>query len=243
MPTTTRLKPAAPVAWSAVHGVRIPAWKRGFDLILICFALPFLVPAFLVIGLMIRLLSRGPIFFRRERIGHRGEPFLCLKFRTMKVNACTSGHEGHLATLISSDAPMTKLDKMGDPRLIVFGRILRSSGLDELPQLLNVLKGEMTLVGPRPCMRYEYDRYEEWHKQRFNAFPGLTGLWQVSGKNKTTFNQMIQLDIDYAAKMSLWLDLKIVLKTVPVLLGQICEMYTRAAKRKATRSVSPPSVP
>jgi lipopolysaccharide/colanic/teichoic acid biosynthesis glycosyltransferase len=217
-------------------GDAMPGWKRFLDLVSIALALPFLLPAFLTIGLIIKLLSRGPVFFKQERIGHLGKAFLCLKFRTMKVNACTAGHEGHLATLMASDAPMTKLDKIGDPRLIMFGRILRSSGLDELPQLINVLRGEMSLVGPRPCMRYEYEKYEDWHKQRFNAFPGLTGLWQVSGKNKTTFNKMIQLDIDYAAKMSLGLDLKIIFKTIPVLVGQIGEMYTRAAKRKATRS-------
>jgi lipopolysaccharide/colanic/teichoic acid biosynthesis glycosyltransferase len=238
MPASTELKVRPTVAWAIAPATSLPAWKRALDLCSVILALPFLLPAFLIIALVIKLLSRGPVFFRQERIGHHGKPFYCLKFRTMKVNACTAGHEGHLATLIRSDAPMTKLDKIGDPRLIIFGRVLRSSGLDELPQLINVFRGEMSLVGPRPCMRYEYERYEEWHKQRFNAFPGLTGLWQVSGKNKTTFNEMIRLDLEYASRMSLWLDLKIVFKTLPVLLGQICEMYSRAAKRKATRSGS-----
>src|SRR3954462_7953661 len=236
MATSTELKRAPSEVWSAAPGASMPGWKRGLDLVSIALALPFLVPGFVVIGLIIKLLSKGPIFFKQERIGYQGKPFLLLKFRTMKVNACTQGHQGHLATLMNSDAPMTKLDNIGDPRLIVFGRVLRSSGLDELPQLINVVRGEMSLVGPRPCMRYEFDRYEPWQKQRFNAFPGLTGLWQVSGKNKTTFHQMIQLDIHYAAHMSLRLDMKIMLKTFPVLLGEIHEMSARAAKRKATQA-------
>ena len=236
MATSTELKRAPSEMRSAAHGASMSGWKRGLDLVLIAMALPFLIPVFVVIALIIKLLSKGPIFFKQERIGYLGNPFLLLKFRTMKVNACTQGHQGHLATLMHSDAPMTKLDNIGDPRLIVFGRVLRSSGLDELPQLINVLRGEMSLVGPRPCMRYEFDRYEQWQKQRFNAFPGLTGLWQVSGKNKTTFHQMIELDIHYASNMSLRFDLKIMLKTFPVLLGQVREMSARAAKRKTTQT-------
>ena len=107
--------------------------------------------------------------------------------------------------------------------MIRFGSVLRSSGLDELPQLINVLKGEMSLVGPRPCTPYEYEQFQPWHKQRFRALPGLTGLWQVSGKNRTTFNEMIELDIRYATDWSLWLDVKIIALTVPVLLCQVKE--------------------
>jgi lipopolysaccharide/colanic/teichoic acid biosynthesis glycosyltransferase len=128
---------------------------------------------------------------------------------------------------------MTKMDKTGDSRIIPLGRLLRSSGLDELPQLVNVLKREMSLVGPRPCMSYEAARYQQWQLERFNAVPGLTGWWQVNGKNRTTFARMIQLDIEYSRTKSLWLDLKIMLKTPMALLIQ---MRDNRAQRKAAAS-------
>jgi lipopolysaccharide/colanic/teichoic acid biosynthesis glycosyltransferase len=102
--------------------------------------------------------------------------------------------------------------------------LLRASGLDELPQLINVLRGEMSVVGPRPCIRYEYELYEPWQRARFNAVPGLTGLWQVSGKNRTTFEEMVRLDIEYAQHRTLWMDLKIILKTLPAIWGQYCDL-------------------
>jgi len=142
----------------------------------------------------------------------------------MHCGAETVSHQGHLQQLMSSDAPMTKLDNSGDSRIIPFGKILRSSGLDELPQLINVFKGEMSLVGPRPCLPYEAEKYLPWQRQRFNAVPGLTGLWQVSGKNRTTFTTMMQLDIEYAKNSSLWLDFKIILLTIPALLVQMWDM-------------------
>jgi lipopolysaccharide/colanic/teichoic acid biosynthesis glycosyltransferase len=141
----------------------------------------------------------------------------------MQVNAETQTHQNHLKELIQSNTPMVKMDTKGDPRVIKFGGILRSSGLDELPQLINVFRGEMSLVGPRPCTPFEYEQFQPWHKQRFRALPGLTGLWQVSGKNKTAFGEMIKLDIRYANECSLWLDIKIMFLTFPVLLGQIKE--------------------
>jgi lipopolysaccharide/colanic/teichoic acid biosynthesis glycosyltransferase len=208
---------------------KTPAWKRAFDIAVILIAAPFWGPVFLGIGLLIKIVSRGPIFFEQERVGFHGKNFVLLKFRTMRVNACTQGHQGHLETLMTSNAPMTKMDNLGDARLIPFGRLLRSSGLDELPQFVNVLKGEMSLIGPRPCTVYEYSKYEEWHKERFNALPGLTGLWQVSGKNKTTFKEMIQLDILYASRMSPGMDIKILCKTFPVLIGQVWEMFSKRA--------------
>jgi lipopolysaccharide/colanic/teichoic acid biosynthesis glycosyltransferase len=124
---------------------------------------------------------------------------------------------------MNSNAPMMKMDSQGDPRIITFGVLLRASGLDELPQLINVLQGEMSLVGPRPCLPYEYDEYLPWQKKRFETVPGLTGLWQVSGKNKTTFLEMIQLDIKYAKNKTLWWDLKIILMTAPALIIQMLE--------------------
>ena len=205
------------------------------DLALIIMAFPVLLPLVMLIGLLIRIVSAGPVLFKQERIGYLGERFLCYKFRTMFVNSDTTVHQGHLNQLMNSDAPMMKMDSHGDPRIIPFGRLLRASGLDELPQLINVLRGEMSLVGPRPCVAYEYEKYMPWQQERFNTVPGLTGLWQVSGKNRTTFTEMIQLDIKYARTKTIWLDLKIILKTVPALLIQIWE--TRIQGKFALRSI------
>jgi lipopolysaccharide/colanic/teichoic acid biosynthesis glycosyltransferase len=168
--------------------------------------------------------------FRQERVGLLGRPFTCLKFRTMQANAVTTGHQGYLQTLMNSNEPMTKMDLMGDARLIRGGSILRATGLDELPQLINVLRGEMSIVGPRPCVPYEYANYLPWQKRRFDCVPGLTGLWQVSGKNKTTFNQMIEMDIKYAQKKSLGFDLWIMVRTIPAIIGQLVEMIAKRAR-------------
>ena len=217
------------------HG--LPPWKRTLDVLLIVAMLPLLIPLSLAIALIIRLVSKGPILFQQERVGWRGDNFMCLKFRTMKCGAETVSHKGHLRDLLQSDKPMQKMDSKGDKRIIPFGKILRASGLDELPQLINVLRGEMSIVGPRPCLPYEAELYQQWQLERFNAAPGLTGLWQVSGKNRTTFTQMIQLDIQYAKTKTLGLDLKIIFKTVPALLVQIWE--TRFRKKTAETKNKP----
>ena len=221
---------------SPIDSDPIPSWKRWLDVMIVISALPFLLPLMVVIVAMIRIVSRGPILFRQERVGYLGRRFMCFKFRTMHVGADTRIHQGHLDQLMTSDKPMTKMDKTGDPRIIPFGSLLRSSGLDELPQLINVLRGEMSLVGPRPCLPYEYDKYLPWQKERFQTTPGLTGLWQVSGKNNTTFTEMIHLDIRYAKTKNLWLDVTIILKTVPAILIQIWE--TRKKKREDRRVFS-----
>lgn len=206
-------------------------------------ALPLLMPLMMLIALIIRTVSAGPVLFKQERIGYRGGRFLCYKFRTMFVNADTGIHQGHLNQLMNSDAPMMKMDSKGDPRIITFGRLLRASGLDELPQLINVLFGDMSLVGPRPCVSYEYEKYLPWQRERFNTLPGLTGLWQVSGKNRTTFTEMIELDIKYARSKTLWLDLKIIFKTIPALMIQMWEtrikknLCSQSAKARAISSV------
>lgn len=197
----------------------IPLWKRLLDLFLILLTAPVVLPVMLLVAVMIRLASPGPALFRQERVGYLGRRFTCFKFRTMVVNADTRVHQGHLKHLMDSNVPMRKLDT-GDKRLIAGGRILRSLGLDELPQIFNVLRGEMSLVGPRPCVPYEYKSYTARDRQRLEAAPGLTGLWQVSGKNRTTFEQMIDLDVYYARNKSLWLDLKIILKTIPAIICQ-----------------------
>jgi lipopolysaccharide/colanic/teichoic acid biosynthesis glycosyltransferase len=207
----------------------LPLWKRALDASLIILCAPGLLLIGTVLALIIKIGSRGPIFFRQSRIGYGGREFMCFKFRTMKTNAETDSHREHTRHLIRSRNPMQKLDARKDPRLIPLGRVIRAGGLDELPQLLNVLRGEMSLVGPRPCLPYEYEMYEPWQRRRFEAVPGLTGLWQVSGKNRTTFDEMIRLDIDYAEHLSLWLDVKILAKTPVTLWEQCCDL--RAVKR------------
>ncbi|MBI5385050.1 MAG: sugar transferase [Verrucomicrobia bacterium] len=200
----------------------LPMWKRAMDLGIIFLLSPALLVIFAALAAYIKLVSSGPVFFTQERIGLRGRAFRCFKFRTMHADNDVGVHMNHLAELINSNRPMKKLDA-ADKRIIPLGAILRSSGLDELPQLINVLRGEMSVIGPRPCTRYEYDLYEPWQKQRFTAVPGLTGLWQVSGKNRTTFNEMVCLDIRYADNLSLRQDLRILAKTLPTLLGQVRE--------------------
>jgi lipopolysaccharide/colanic/teichoic acid biosynthesis glycosyltransferase len=210
-------------------------WKRALDALLILLALPLLIPLALFVALLIRSGSRGPILFRQERVGYQGRRFMCFKFRTMFEGADSITHQGHLQQLMNSNAPMQKMDSEGDPRIIPFGLFLRASGLDELPQLINVLRGEMSLVGPRPCLPYEYDLYLPWQKGRFETLPGLTGLWQVSGKNKTTFLDMIAFDAMYAKDRTLWWDLKIILMTIPALIIQMLE--TRRAGKPCSNPV------
>jgi lipopolysaccharide/colanic/teichoic acid biosynthesis glycosyltransferase len=211
----------------------IPAWKRGLDLAVIAALAPGLALVGLTAALVIKLGSRGPVMFRQKRVGYRGKEFTILKFRTMHLNAETRSHQDYARQLMSTDAPMTKLDARRDPRLIPLGAVLRATGMDELPQLINVLRGEMSLVGPRPCIPYEYEMYEPWQRRRFDAAPGLTGLWQVSGKNRTTFNQMIRFDIEYAERSNLWLDLKIIFKTPAALVQQCLDNAARKRREPA----------
>ena len=214
----------------------LPLWKRALDLALIVAVLPGLLILGVGTALVVLCGSRGPVLFRQRRVGHKGREFDCYKFRTMQADASTKPHRDHFRQLMGSEVPMTKLDARRDPRLIPLGNLLRATGLDELPQLLNVVRGEMSLVGPRPCIPYEYELYKPWQRRRFDAVPGLTGLWQVSGKNSTTFNEMIRLDIEYSERVSLWLDLKIILKTLPAI-GQQCR-ESCARKRTQTARAS-----
>jgi lipopolysaccharide/colanic/teichoic acid biosynthesis glycosyltransferase len=200
----------------------IPLWKRILDVTCILLSMAFWLPLVILVALWVKIVSPGPIFFRQERVGYRGSRFLLFKFRTMKVNVETHSHEKHLEQLIDGNAPMTKLDS-GDPRIIAGGRILRALGLDESPQLFNVLRGEMSLVGPRPCTPHEFKRYKDWQRERVNALPGLTGYWQVNGKNKTTFTEMVHMDIWYTRNLSPWLDVVIIFKTIPALIVQFVE--------------------
>lgn len=216
-----------------------PLWKRSLDVIGALAGLILLSPLMLATALLIKIVSPGPVLFKQERVGYLGRTFTCWKFRTMKVAAEISSHQSHLQKLMSTEKPMTKLDQASDPRIIPLGRLLRYSGIDELPQLFNVLRGEMSLIGPRPCIPYEFREYHRWQRRRTNAIPGLTGLWQVSGKNRTTFNEMMRLDIAYTQRRSPWLDVLILFKTLPAISGQIRDGFIRRARRSAGSGVRP----
>ena len=209
---------------SPSNGRGTPFWKRCLDITIVALAAPAWLPVMALSALAIKLVSHGPVLFRQERIGFGGEKFQCLKFRTMRAGCATNGHEKHFAELIQSNQPMIKLDGH-DQRLIPGAWILRSTGLDELPQLLNILRGEMSLVGPRPCTPREFEAYSPEQRARTNSLPGLTGLWQVSGKNHTTFRQMIELDIRYTKTLSVGQDLSIMIRTPLVLINQLTESF------------------
>lgn len=218
---------------------RIPVWKRAIDLSGAVTALTLCAPVMLLVAAYIKIVSPGPVFFRQERVGYRGKLFTFLKFRTMKPGNDVSAHREHLRELIRSDMPMWKLDTVNDPRIIPGGNIIRKLSLDELPQFINVLRGEMSLVGPRPCIPYEAEEYLRWHTRRFDAYPGLSGLWQVSGKNRLSFKEMIRLDIAYANNMSFLLDLKIILKTFPTLVGMALEKPASLFRQSLSRNPRP----
>lgn len=195
----------------------IPLWKITLDKMGAIGGFVIFSPILILLPLYIKLVSPGPVLYSQTRIGYKGHEFKFWKFRTMHSNTKTENHNEHLKKLINSDTPMTKLDEIKDPRIIPGGRILRKCCVDEIPQIYNILKGDMSLVGPRPCIPYEAEEFLLWHKYRFDINPGLTGLWQVSGKNKLTFKEMIRLDIKYSQNMSLFLDLRIIAETIPAI--------------------------
>lgn len=216
---------------------RMPAWKRAIDIAGSLFALAVLSPLLAGVALFIKCVSPGPVFFRQERVGFLGRTFTLWKFRTMHVNADPAVHRQYLHDLIHRETEMKKLDAGYDRRIIPFGGVIRASGIDELPQLLNVLRGEMSLIGPRPCIPYEAKEFEVWQRRRFDALPGLTGLWQVNGKNRTTFKQMMRYDIGYARRRTLPLDLLIFLKTFPAVVGQIIDRPVFAPVRSKVYTI------
>ena len=194
--------------------------KRTFDLIFAALAILLLLPLWLLIALLIKLDSRGRVFYTQERVGMDGRLFLLYKFRTMQANADADLHREYQRAFIAGRAeanlgnetkPTYKL--LADPRITRIGKILRRTSLDEVPQLLNVMSGDMSLVGPRPPIPYEVEAYELWHRKRLDMKPGLTGLWQVSGRNRLPFEEMVRLDLFYIENWSLLLDLKIILRT------------------------------
>jgi lipopolysaccharide/colanic/teichoic acid biosynthesis glycosyltransferase len=254
-PILSNVSAPGQVAWSATMirttngSISKLGWKFALDITCILLALPIWLPLMILLILVTRITSHGPIFYRQERVGRGGKHFSIWKFRTMQASAETQTHEHYFHELMRVARPMTKLDAYGDPRLAPFGRFLRASGLDELPQIFNVLCGEMSLVGPRPCTPNEFAHYQPWQRARVNGLPGLTGHWQVNGKNKTTFNEMIMMDLFYLENMSVLLDLKIMLKTGAVIAGQLLE-WQRATQRNRSEAnrtklegVSIPTVP
>jgi len=222
----TRGKSPKPVReMRMLYSLAMPTWKRSIDIVGALVLLMLFFPFLALAALMIKIVSPGPIFFKQLRVGYGGRVFSLYKLRTMKVHADASAHRKYLAELIRDTAgeketgrPMVKLD---DPQIIPFGKILRVTCIDELPQLINVLLGDMSLVGPRPPIPYEVEEYVTWYSGRFDAVPGMTGLWQVSGKNRLTFKDMARLDIRYARQMSFALDLKILLLTPLAIFYQI----------------------
>ncbi len=196
--------------------------KRTLDIILASIALVALAPVFLVIAIGIKISSRGPVLFKQKRIGKAGRPFDFYKFRSMHIGTDDSKHKEYVTDFIkgnnsgkTEDIQVFKI--IDDYRIFKFGKFIRKTSLDEFPQFFNVLKGDMSLVGPRPCLPYEWECYEHWHKKRLTTLPGCTGLWQALGRSSVTFEEMVILDLYYISNMRLWLDFKIVLQTFPVI--------------------------
>jgi lipopolysaccharide/colanic/teichoic acid biosynthesis glycosyltransferase len=194
--------------------------KRSIDLLVSGLGLALLSPVFLAIATAIRLTSKGPIFFKQDRVGQYGRLFTVLKFRSMFVQNDCSVHKDYVVKLIRNQAQPTNGEGSGvykltnDRRITAVGKFLRRTSLDELPQIINVLFGDMSLVGPRPPIPYELAAYQTWHRRRIlEAKPGITGLWQVTGRSQVKFDEMVRLDLRYATSWSLWLDLKILLMT------------------------------
>jgi len=201
--------------------------KRSFDILFALIGVILTFPIWLIVAILIKLDSKGAIFFKQERVGMDGRIFLCYKFRTMHSDADESIHKefyrknivGLLDEANAGNGAKPVFGKVkNDPRITRIGKLLRRFSIDELPQLLNVLKGEMSVVGPRPPIPYEVEEYQIWHRRRLDVKPGITGLWQVSGRNRIPFEEMVKIDIYYIENWSLWLDLKIILLTIPAIL-------------------------
>jgi lipopolysaccharide/colanic/teichoic acid biosynthesis glycosyltransferase len=191
------------------------ALKRSFDFVVATLGLIVLAPVLLVIATAVKLSSRGPVIYRSVRPGIGGKPFHCFKFRTMREH--TDQLQADLESLNEQSGALFKIRR--DPRLTPVGRFLRRYSLDELPQLVNVVRGEMSLVGPRPLPMRDFEHLEEWHKKRYLVLPGITGLWQVSGRAELDFDDLVRLDFLYLERWSVFLDLSILLKTIPAVLS------------------------
>lgn len=220
-------RPSNPTLYPDLHERNGSNWlargiKRLMDVSGSLVLLLLLSPVFFLIAAAIKLTSKGPVLFRQQRIGEHGTPFTFLKFRSMHANNDASQHKEYVRQLIAGQAAKQPANGSeegvfkltNDPRITVVGSFLRRTSLDELPQFINVLRGEMSLVGPRPPVPYEVEAYATWHRRRLlEAKPGITGLWQVTGRSKVGFDDMVRLDLQYARQCSPWLDLKILLQT------------------------------
>lgn len=200
--------------------------KRAMDIAASLLLLILGLPLMVAVAVAIRASSKGPVFYVQERVGYRGQMFPFLKFRSMHVNNDNAIHKDYTRQWITQNKAHTQSSKEGetvhkivdDPRVFGVGHFIRRYSIDELPQLINVLRGDMSLIGPRPALAYEVEVYSEWHRRRFEAPPGITGLWQVSGRNRLSFEQMIKLDIEYLENWSIWMDVRILFRTIGVVL-------------------------
>lgn len=203
---------------SPFHGSRYLYLKRFLDIVIASVLLLLFGPLMLLICIGIKLHSPGPILYKQKRIGKDGRPFRMYKFRSMRDGSSDELHKNHVQALMMNNSHPSDIDQgslklVNDLRITGLGRWLRRLSLDELPQLFNVLTGDMSMVGPRPPLPYEYEYYEERHKERLSILPGLTGYWQVMARNQASFEEMVQLDLKYIRERSLWLDLRIMMKT------------------------------
>jgi len=211
---------------SATRRRTVEALRRCLDVAFAVVLILLLSPLLIGVALAVRIDSRGPAFFRQRRVGYREREFTLYKFRSMRVDADPRGHKEYVTALIKGederpDGGRENLYKLAvDNRITPVGRWIRRWSLDELPQLFNVVKGDMTLVGPRPAIPYEVAEYPAWYRQRFSVKPGLTGYWQVSGRSERTYEEMVRLDIEYAKRRTLGLDLSILVKTPWVVLSR-----------------------
>jgi exopolysaccharide biosynthesis polyprenyl glycosylphosphotransferase len=221
--------PETPTFWIPVDAGRISGWqgvvKRAIDFLAGLTALALTSPLFLTLAVIIKRSSPGPVFYVQERMGKDGRPFRFFKFRTMRHQSDDAIHRQFAAMFINGDARGCRANKgakvyklTDDPRVTMIGRWLRKTSLDELPQLFNIIRGEMSFVGPRPPIAYETEHYQSWHYERLKVTPGLTGLWQVSGRSNVPFDEMVRLDLHYINNWSLAMDLRIVARTLPVVL-------------------------
>jgi lipopolysaccharide/colanic/teichoic acid biosynthesis glycosyltransferase len=208
---------------AAKAGLGSDVAKRALDIVVASVALVILGPAIALMACLVRWTSAGPAFFRQERLGRRGQPFTLLKLRTMRADNDDRIHREYVTSLLAEDQSsaaqrggLYKLD--GDPRITALGAWLRRTSLDELPQLCNVLRGQMSLVGPRPVLPWEAELFQESDRERFDVKPGITGLWQVSGRNKLSYREALALDVEYARRRTVSLDLQILIRTVPAVL-------------------------